>query len=127
MCQFYIVLNSWRIVWSSIDQCFWCETKEDKSTTLGGLVQGLRSCGLGQWRRWGRLGELGGVDLGVRFHVAELKGGAAVDPGYGPAKGHLDAGDVAIVSVVNLGGNAADGHVGVTHLANQQVGLLVEV
>ena len=61
------------------------------------------------------LAELRGVNRHVDFHVAELEGIAAIQPGERVFVGKLDAINVAIIGVVNLRGNAANGGRAVAH------------
>src|SRR6266487_840735 len=66
-------------------------------------------------RRWGRPGEFRRVNRDVWLHLSQLNSCLPVRPGRGPAERHLDAGDLAIIRVVNLRGNTADRRVGKAH------------
>src|SRR6185369_14177127 len=71
--------------------------------------------------------ELRGVNRYVNLHVAELEGISAIQPGERVFERELDAVDVAIVGVVHLCRNAADGGRAVAHYTHQQSSLGVEV
>ena len=63
----------------------------------------------------------------VRLDLAELGCRPSVQPGDGHAIGHLHAGDVAIVGVIDLRGIEAHRRLGVADHSRQQPGLAVEV
>src|ERR1019366_7971028 len=74
-----------------------------------------------------RLRVLGIVDGHVLLGFLNLNREAPVDPRQRPAERRLDAIRLAIIGVVDLGGIAPNGRVGVAHLPQQQAGRLVEV
>src|SRR5215831_12533359 len=57
--------------------------------------------------RWSRAAEFRGVNLGIRLHFGQLRGGLTVRPGHSPAERHLDTGKVAVILIVDLCWNAA--------------------
>src|SRR6266849_9279507 len=73
-----------------------------------------------------RSGELRGVNRDVRLHVAQLELRSPVQPRDGPAKRHPDAGDLAIIRVVNLRDKAADRRPGKAYQPHEQTRLRVE-
>ena len=54
-------------------------------------------------RRWS--GKLCSVNRSIHLQFAQLNGGSTVRPCYGPAKGHLDSRNLAIISIVGLRGD----------------------
>jgi len=79
------------------------------------------------WAAPGRSGESRGVDRDVHLCFAQLGGCLAVRPCRGPLVGYLDAGDVPIVTIVGLGGNAADRRIDKAQRPYQQAGIFIEV
>src|SRR5262245_55359524 len=76
---------------------------------------------------FGRLTEDRRVNRDVRLEIVELRGIPPVEPGELVFKRKLYAVDVAIVRIVNLGGNAADRRGRIPDHASQQARLRVEV
>ena len=84
--------------------------------------------GCGFWRLGGRwFGELFCVDPWIWLHFGELGGGLVVGPGGHPMKGQFHSGYRAVIGILDVSGNQANGGVGIAHLPHQEAGLLVEV
>src|SRR4030095_7115877 len=74
--------------------------------------------------RWSRSVELRGIDRDIRLHVRQFHGDLTVGPLQNPAEWYLDAGDNAIVRIIDLGRNAADRSIDETHHPHQQAGII---
>src|SRR6266850_5533387 len=77
-----------------------------------------------QWRRFAKLHL---VDGNIRLYLVQHDRIAAVQPRVGDAERKLDSVDIAIISVVNQRGNAADRRFAITQLTQKQAGLPVEI
>src|SRR6267143_2340050 len=82
---------------------------------------------LGFGPRRGRFGKLRRIDSHVRLHLAELDRGSAVGPGNHAPERHPHARDVAVVRVVDLRRDDADGRVDEADLPHEKARLAVEV
>src|SRR5436853_551029 len=89
-----------------------------KDSSGGNLPSTLSARNFGPGR--GGLGELRGVDAHVRLHLAELDRRTAVRPGDHALERHLDTGHIAVIRVVDLRRDDADGRIHEANLPHEQ-------
>src|SRR2546427_367988 len=77
-----------------------------------------------RWRRWSGPGKFCCIYCDVQLYLGQFRSGLSVCPGRGPFEGYLDAGDVAVIRIVDLRGDTADRSIHEAHQANQKTGLI---
>src|SRR5438105_2996460 len=75
-------------------------------------------------RGWGRPGEFCCIYCDVQLYLGQFRGGLPIRPGRGPFEGDLHTGDITVIRVVDLRGDAADRSIDEAHQANQKAGLI---
>src|SRR5579872_5843085 len=71
--------------------------------------------------------EYSGIDRDIRLHLGQLKTVPSIQPREGELERELNAAHGAVIVVIDLGRNAADGRPAVTYHSPQQPRLLVEI